>query len=128
MSMRIFNLLLVLGVTACGSAQTSNGPAPVVAADDAQTVAETPKTLCAVDGARAFTAVCDVERVEGDDGLTLTLRHPSGGFRRLRVTKDGRGVIAADGAEPAVVASLGVDLIEVTVGTDRYRLPATVKR
>ena len=58
----------------------------------------------------------------------LTIRHPDGGFRRLRITADGRGVIAADGAEPARVSVIGPADIEVAVGGDRYRLPATVKR
>lgn len=82
---------------------------------------------CAVAG-NAFASVCAVERATGPDGLTLTLRSPSGGFRRLLVTSDGRGVVAADGAEPATVTPLGPDRIEVAIGGDRYRLPATVKQ
>ena len=83
---------------------------------------------CAVDGAAAFERVCSIERMVGGEGLVLTIRSPSGSFRRLLVTKDGRGVVAADGAEQAVVTPLGPDRIEVTVGADRYRLPATVRQ
>ena len=83
---------------------------------------------CAVAGAREFAPVCAIERMQGADGLTLTIRHPDGGFRRLKVTSDGRGVIAADGSETATVSIAGDRQIEVTVGKDRYRLPATVKR
>lgn len=57
----------------------------------------------------------------------LTVRHPDGAFHRLLVTKDGRGVIAADGAETAVVTIIANGEIEVALGGDRYRLPATVK-
>jgi hypothetical protein len=57
----------------------------------------------------------------------LTIRHDDGGFRRFRVLKDGRGVVTADGAEPALVSTIGSNAIEVQVGQDRYRLPATVK-
>jgi len=45
----------------------------------------------------------------------------------LLVTQDGRGVIAADGAEAAKVTITGADGIEVALGGNRYRLPATVK-
>ncbi|MBV8686362.1 MAG: hypothetical protein JOZ90_03615 [Alphaproteobacteria bacterium] len=81
---------------------------------------------CAVNGAVAFERVCSVERESGADGLILTVRHPSGGFRRLKVTRDGRGVIPADGAEGATVTILDDRHIEVAIGTDRYHLPATV--
>lgn len=81
---------------------------------------------CALDGAAAFERICTVERTAGPE-LLLTLRSPSGGFRRLAVTRDGRGVIAADGAEPATVSVLGKDRIEVSIGSDRYRLPARVQ-
>jgi hypothetical protein len=81
---------------------------------------------CALDGAAAFERVCTVERTAGRE-TRLTLRDPSGGFRRLTVTRDGRGVAAADGAEPATVTIAGKDLIEVSIGSDRYRLPARVR-
>ena len=104
----------------------SNGPAPLVPQGGAsvEAPAEPPKTVCAVDGERELAPVCDRELVDG----LLTLRHPSGGFRRLQVVTDGRGVIAADGADAARVAMVGTSLIEVSVGEDRYRLPAVVER
>jgi len=77
---------------------------------------------CAIDGAADFSRSCALEQLDG----VLTLRHANGGFRRLLVTKDGRGVIAADGAEPAKVTIVGKDEIEVTLGRDRYRLPTTI--
>ncbi len=82
---------------------------------------------CSVEGAADFERSCTIERVSGPDGTTLILHHPSGGFRRLLVTTDGRGVVAADGADPAVVSILADDWIEVAVAGDRYRLPAKVK-
>ena len=36
-------------------------------------------------------------------------------------------VVAADGAEPAEVTLVGQDEIEVAIGDDHYRLPATAK-
>ena len=55
------------------------------------------------------------------------VRKPDGGFRRLRVTRDGRGVVAADGAERAQVTIIADDRIEVSIGGDTFRLPATVR-
>ena|SRR5687767_3754741 len=81
---------------------------------------------CAVEGAAAFARVCTIERTPGPDVL-FTIRAPSGSFRRLAATSDGRGVMAADGAEPATVRIVGKDLIEVAIGGDRYRLPATIR-
>lgn len=81
---------------------------------------------CALEGAAEFERVCLVERTAGRD-LLLTIRSPSGSFRRLVATRDGRGVAAADGAEPATVTLVGEGMIEVAIGPDRYRLPARVR-
>lgn len=68
-----------------------------------------------------------MEQIATEQGTVLTVNAPDGGFRRLLVASDGRGVVAADGAEPAVVTPLDTHTIEVAIGGDRYRLPATVK-
>ena len=82
---------------------------------------------CRIGDATAFERVCVIERAVSADGLVLTVRHPDGGFRRLLVTTDGRGVVAADGAEPATVAVESGDGILVAIGGDNYRLPATIR-
>jgi hypothetical protein len=82
---------------------------------------------CALAGAKTFKPDCAVERMTASDGLMLVLHHPDGGFRRLLVTTDGRGVVTADGSDQATVAVIDPGTIEVTVGEDRYHLPATVK-
>ncbi|WP_294200526.1 hypothetical protein [uncultured Sphingomonas sp.] len=81
---------------------------------------------CALSGAQNFARDCTVEQSASTEGAILTVRHPDGGFRRLRVTQDGRGVAAADGSVPAQVRVAGDNQIEVQLGDDRYRLPATV--
>ena len=83
---------------------------------------------CAPPGADTFSYSCAIDMVQSQDGLFLTIRHPDGGFRRLLVTRDGRGVVAADGAEQTQVTTLAPDLIEVAIGGARYRLPATVRQ
>lgn len=93
--------------------------------DDAH--AQPIRVECATDGAAEFDRVCTVERLASERGLVLTVRSPSGGFRRLLVASDGRGVVAADGAEPAVVAPIADNRIEVAIGGDRYRFPATIR-
>jgi hypothetical protein len=89
---------------------------------------EEPKIACAAAGATDLTPVCTHDRTETPNGVFLTLRHPDGAFRRLQIIRDGRGVIAADGAEPAKVTPLGPAQIEVALGGARYRLPATVRQ
>ena len=104
------------------------GCGPKAASDPfADSGREAERIDCKVGDATAFSQVCAVERMQGADGLILTVHHPDGGFRRLKVTGDGRGVIAADGAEQAKVSVNGGRQIEVAVANDSYRLPATVK-
>lgn len=96
------------------------------ATEDAATAADADAMIaCAVAGAAAFEQVCAVERTEADGAPILVVRHPDGGFRRFEILSEGTGVATADGAQPARVTSRE-DGIEVAVGTDRYRLPATM--
>jgi len=85
------------------------------------------RIVCAPAGNAAFSRQCTLDRVQSTEGLILTIHKPDGGFRRLLVVKDGRGVVAADGAEPAKVTIVADHQIEVAIGGDRFRLPATMK-
>lgn len=127
MSMRISRLLPLLLIAACTQESANTQALAVAEANQAIEAADDRLVNCAVDGAAAFARVCTLDREQTAGGLVLTVRHPDGGFRRLRVTGDGRGVAAADGAVPADVAITGADEIEVGIGDDHYRLPATVK-
>ena len=89
--------------------------------------ARAPAVSCALAGAAAFGPDCTIEKRVSGDGLTLIIHHPDGGFRRLTVTSDGRGVITADGSQTASVSIVDPATIEVAIEKDRYRLPATVK-
>ncbi|WP_166036623.1 hypothetical protein [Sphingosinicella sp. YJ22] len=81
---------------------------------------------CRIGNDDQYQRFCSVERERTDQGLLLTVRKPDGGFRRLIATRDGRGVVAADGAEPAEVTIIGENLIEVAIAGDHFRLPAQV--
>jgi hypothetical protein len=126
MSLRISSLLPLM-LVACQQPSTNTQVLAEAEVNQMAEAADDGKINCALDGADAFSRVCTLDREQGPDGLVLVARHPDGGFRRLKVTSDGRGVVAADGAEPAVVAIAGHDEIEVGLGRDHYRLPATIK-
>jgi hypothetical protein len=108
-------LLPFLLLAACSEAE------PPVA-----TVEEDGRIECRIGADRQFQRYCEVERETTEAGRMLTVRKPDGGFRRLMVADDGRGVVAADGAEQAQVTIVGDDLIEVAIGGDTFRLPARV--
>jgi hypothetical protein len=128
MSTRISSVvLLVSSLGGCGSQGTDHATLAQVEAKQRADAESDGQIVCAQHGSHDFARVCTVDRVNGAEGLILTVSHPDGSFHRLLVTKDGRGVVAADGAEKAVVTVLGAGSIEVALGGDRYRLPATVK-
>lgn len=128
MSTRISSAVsLSLLLAACGEQTTDRNVLAQVEAQQRRDVENDGRIVCAQHGSADFARVCTVDRVNGADGLVLTVSHPDGSFHRLLVTRDGRGVVAADGAEKAVVTILGPGSIEVALGGDRYRLPATVK-
>lgn len=85
------------------------------------------RIACALGDETEFTDQCDAERVQNGERRELVLRHPDGGFRRFEIVSDGRGLIAADGSEEAVVTPLTDGRIELSVGGDRYQVPAIVR-
>lgn len=90
------------------------------------TVEDDGRIDCRIGGDTEFMRACRVERSKSTDGTLLTVHKPDGGFRRLTTTRDGRGVVAADGAEPADVRIVSDDLIEVAIAGDAFRLPARI--
>jgi hypothetical protein len=116
-------LVAALLLAGCNSSDPAEEARKAVASDN--------RIACQPVGAETLEPVCEVERSMSDKGLILTIRHPDASFRRLLVTRDGRGVIAADGAEQAkvrVADTIGEGSeIEVTLAGNRYILPATIK-
>jgi len=131
MSLRISDLiwpLAILSLAACDAPRVQTKAERIAAekAEKARLEAEG-RIPCAVDGSEEFTTACTIDRATTQDGLILTVHHPAGGFHRLRVTTDGRGVVAADGARQARVTIIDKDAIEVAIEDARYRLPATIR-
>lgn len=105
--MRSLILLAALAVSSCGeTAETSS----------------TPAIECALNGAADFAADCTMERAEDDGTNILIVRHPDGAFRRFELGVPGEGITTADGMQAAEV-SRGDGMVELRVGSDRYRLP-----
>ena len=113
----------LLLLAACGGAP-DNGDLAEAEARGSREAAENGRIECALEGAKLFDRTCTVEEMSGVDGTVLVVGRPNVGYRRLQITTDGRGVVSADGAEPAKVTVVGDGMIEVAVGSDRYRLPA----
>jgi hypothetical protein len=119
MSTRTSSALALSLLAACGRAPVDRAsPETTAGAGDH-------RIGCALAGSAGFTHACEVERVRDGKGLVLVVRHPDGGFRRFDVLGDGHGLATADGAQAAEIA-VGDGQIEVAVGRDRYRFPATV--
>jgi hypothetical protein len=128
--MRIGPALAALALASCGGGTPEAGGNDVgrggnESASAVEPVAEDGTIECAA-GGRGFARNCTLEQREGPQGLTLTIRNAEGGFRRLLLPRDGSGAVAADGAEPAEVTVLPDGRAEVSIGGDRYRLPAAI--
>lgn len=119
---------LVLAACSGSPQQTGNSQALVQGTTDRRHAAGDDTSILCARGAAPLARRCTIDQAQTSRGLVLTLRAEDGGFHRLLVTRDGRGVVAADGAEPATVTVRGADGIDVAIGADRYQLPATVKR
>ena len=122
----IFGLAAALtgGLAAC-SREPDNAQLAEVEASQARDAAAAGRVACALAGAPNFRTDCTLDRVASAQGTVLVIGREDVGYRRFR-TMAGRGVVAADGAEPARVSIVDGGMIEVAVANDRYRLPATV--
>ena len=108
MFLRIFSLCLVLTVAACAAPE-----------DKVATAAPDDRIECATGGATDFTRACAVEKGEGTQ---IVLRHANGGFRRIDLSADGT-ITATDGSDEPNGKVLHDGRFELTLGSDRYRLP-----
>ena len=116
-------ILPLLLLAACNRAP-DNGELAEAEARGSREAAENGRIECALEGTKLFDRTCTVEEMSGEGGTILVVGRGNVGYRRLQITTDGRGLVSADGAEPAKVSIIGNNMIEVAVGNDRYRLPA----
>ena len=114
------------GITAC-SGEPDNSELAAVEAAQSRDAAAAGRVYCALGGATEFALNCTMEQIASNEGNILVLGRQDAGYRRFRITTDGRGVEAADGSEPAVVTLVENNMIEVQVAEDRYRLPARLR-
>jgi hypothetical protein len=116
-------LLALVALAGCDRA-SGNRDLAEAEARGSRAAAEDGRIQCALEGAKLFERTCTVDEMRGADGTILVVGRANVGYRRLQITTDGRGVVPADGAEPAKVSIIGENMIEVAIGHDRYRLPA----
>ena len=116
-------LLALVALTGCNRAPDNDELAEAEARGSRE-AAEDGRIECALEGSKLFDRTCTVEEMSSADGAILVVGRGNVGYRRLQITTDGRGVVSADGAEPAKVSIVGDNVIEVAIGNDRYRLPA----
>lgn len=121
--MRALVFAAMVALSAC-SGEPDNSKLAEAEARAGAEAAEDGRISCAMNGAQLFDRTCTMDRMTGAEGAVLIVGRDDAGYRRLRVTGDGRGVVAADGVEPAVVTIVDNGMIEVAVGGDRFRLPA----
>ncbi|HWV60677.1 MAG TPA: hypothetical protein VN034_08495 [Sphingopyxis sp.] len=117
-------LLTLIVLASCDRAPDNGDLAEAEARGSREAAANNGRIECALEGAKLFDRTCTVDEMSGADGTTLVVGRTNVGYRRLQITTDGRGVVSADGAEPAKVSIVGDNMIEVAIGHDRYRLPA----
>lgn len=115
-----------LALSAC-STEPDNQRLAEVEAQQVRDAADAGRIFCALGGEDHFQLNCTLDRIASSEGPVLMLGRADAGYRRFRVTTDGRGVVTADGAEQARVSVMDNGLIEVAVAEDRYRLPATIR-
>ena len=82
---------------------------------------------CALAGAAAFKPDCSAEQAVQNGRAVLVVAAPDGMFRRFEKVSDGRGVIVAEGVEDSTAHWVADGVLEVRVGQDRYRFPASLK-
>jgi hypothetical protein len=117
-------MLLAAG---CSAGKPDNSKLAEVEKKAAESADEDGRVLCALDGAEKYGRTCTMDRKTTQTGEEIVLSRGDGGFRRLRVLTNGRGVEVADGAEPAKLNVVEEGLLDVAIGSDRYRLPAATK-
>jgi hypothetical protein len=125
----IFKVLVMtaLGIALSGCGKNNDDALNKAEQTASQEAALDGKIECALAGVTTFARMCTTERISGQQGQLLVIRHPDGGFRRFNILTDGRGLSAADGFDETRITVLADGMIELKSGDDLYRLPAQIK-
>lgn len=117
--------LLLASLAGCGR----DGSVPIAQAekDAGDPAARDGMIVCALAGSDRFERTCTTEQIAEPNGKMLVIRHADGGFRRFNILTDGRGLAPADGFDETRIRVLGANMIELSSGDDKYRLPAQIK-
>ncbi len=121
MCLRTSSALILLaaaaGLAGCGS-DGGSSPSPNASASASPAGAV---MTCAIGAGAALSPGCFIEKIAGTGEIILY--HPDGGFRRLiRNPADG-ALSTRDGAEPLLMEASAQDVVQFTIGPDRYRIP-----
>jgi hypothetical protein len=117
--------LLLVSLAGCGVDIAA--PTEQTANDASDQAARDGDIVCALAGSDRFERTCTTEQIAAPDGKMLVIRHADGGFRRFNILTDGRGLAPADGFDETRIRVLGANMIELSSGGDKYRLPAKIK-
>jgi len=120
---RAISLLLIAALGACGKGDADTTAMPATGSPEAA-AGEDNSVPCALAGAAEFKADCTLEKSATGGQEIWVVRHPDGGFRRFAIVANGTRIATADGSEEVAAKRVGSEL-EVRVGEDRYRFPAS---
>jgi len=120
-------------LAACGKAPPQGGVANASAPADSPVEAiktwvegvqdERPRIFCSIGEGASLAQDCRIETIEDAASRVLILSRPDGGFRRLRIARDG-ALVAADGAVEPRTARHG-SVIAVLFGDEHYAVPVS---
>lgn len=121
MCLRTSSALILLaaaaGLAGCGG-EGGSAPSPNASASASPSGAV---MTCAIGAGAALSPGCFVEKVAATNEIILY--HPDGGFRRLTRDRANGTLATRDGAEPLVLEISPQDVVQFTIGADRYRIP-----
>ncbi len=110
-------LAAAAGLAGCGG-EGGSAPSPNASASASPSGAV---MTCAIGAGAALSPGCFVEKVASSNEIILY--HPDGGFRRLTRDPANGTLSTRDGAEPLVLETSPQDVVQFTIGADRYRIP-----
>ena len=120
MCLRISSAVVLLAASVLAGCGSDGGSAPSPNASTSASPSGTAMT-CAIGAGASLSPGCFIEKVASSNEIILY--HPDGGFRRLTRDPANGALATRDGAEPLVLETSPQDVVQFTIGTDRYRIP-----